>query len=209
MFTSTPEGVLVITDTLATTMDGADSHTVTKCFVVPHLELVIAGTGLANLAAAWRGKVCDEMLCRDIDMLAPLATAALTQLWQDLQNEHELPSSMSSTIYHFGRSTSGDYAGYAFRSTDGFAAERLGYGFGVKPPPVGNFASPESIEEMVALAERIREEQRQMPLGERIYIGAQLVMTNLYDGAISQATIHTFDDFEIQWLEMNDRMRSL
>jgi hypothetical protein len=208
MFALAPDGVVVITDTLATTVPGDPYLLVTKCGIVPHLDLVVAGTGTANLSERWRTMVYGHLLCRDIEMLDLHAPAALRDLWNEIQKEfpHAADELMTSTVYHLGRSErTGEYVGFVYRSADNFVSEPMGPGFRVKPEPVSQLtAAPESIEEMAELAHQIRAEQNTLPKSERIHIGGELVLVMMQSGSTTAAKIHRYEDFENVWQEMND-----
>lgn len=103
MFRQSPEAVHLVTDTLETTVGGDPHSLVTKCGIVPHLDLVVAGTGVAAVSERWRKMVHDLVLCRDIDMLDVHAPKALRKVWIELVAEN--PTDLlteTATIYHLG-----------------------------------------------------------------------------------------------------------
>jgi hypothetical protein len=206
MFTLAPEGAWIVTDTLATTLDGEPYLLVSKCFTAPHLELAVAFTGIANLGNEWTQWVQSRVLARDIDMLDVHAPDALRKMHGEL----DLPNEETSTVYHIGFSSSKNvYVGYAYRSTEDFESEEMIPGFRVKPdPPSGTgWEPPETPEEIIGLAEAIRaNEDTKPPEERRIYIGGELVMIQLHSNAILSTKIHKFADFEEVWLAMNDRL---
>ena len=53
IFYTDEKQALVATDTLATYQDGAPSHFTTKAFPLPHLCMIIAGTGSAGFSDSW------------------------------------------------------------------------------------------------------------------------------------------------------------
>ena len=156
----------------------------------------------------------------DIDMCARHAQQPLVELWDSIRVEHGIgplsrdagpPASTgrTATIYHFGRSSTGDYVWYVFRSTAGFAPERWDEGgFGIKPAPDGGFGpdavSPDTVEEMVELGLRIRAEQDERPRHERVSIGGQLWLTSIRPDGLVQTCVHEFDDRGDIWNEMNE-----
>ena len=145
MFFLAPTQAVVVTDTLATTTAGEPFLYVSKCYVVPHLDMVIAGTGYGQLGARWSCMVQENLLCRDIEMLDQHAPEAIAGLWARLQAESG-PIGGTSTIYHFGRAeSSGEYVGYAYRSADGFVSDPRPHGFGVKPPLAAGRRSRQSF----------------------------------------------------------------
>jgi hypothetical protein len=202
-----PEGVIIVTDTLATTVQGESHLLVTKCGIVPHLNLVIAGTGIAHLSAVWWGLVMEAVLCRDVDMLNLHAPDALRAEWSKIE-AHLPDGTETATIYHFGLSEERNiYVGYAYRSKNDFESEELEPAFRVKPEPRNGLDDvPESLEGMVALALQIKQEQDERTASDRIYIGGELVLTVLQNGAINATKLYRWPDFEETWQTMNDRL---
>jgi hypothetical protein len=208
MFSLAPESVTLLTDTLATTPAGDPHLLVTKCGIVPHLDLVVAGTGIAQLTEHWRAMVYGQMLCRDIDMLDAHCPGALRRLWANLEAEHPDPIARgaTATVYHLGLSEArSEYVGYVYRSTHGFASEPMAPGFRVKPQPAEALAeTPTAVHEMIELAHRLRTEQNAQPASERVHIGGELSLTVLADRSIIAVKVHRYDDFETIWQQMND-----
>jgi hypothetical protein len=203
MFTLVPEGVWVVTDTLAMTMEGDLHLLVSKCVAVPHLELVLAFTGVANLGQEWSQMVHSRVLAADIDMLDRHTPAALRGMYEDI----DCQESATATIYHLGFSTDqGAYVGYVYRSTNDFCSEGMEPGFRVKPDPPAGFQPPESVDEIIRLAKEIRANQDRLPAAERVYIGGELVLTSLQENTICSRKIHRFADFDEAWLTMNENL---
>lgn len=196
-----PGAVLVCTDTLATTPEGEPYLLVTKCSVVPHLDMVIAGTGVAELTERWRRAAASQILARDIDMLDRYTPEILRPTWAEVLADNDgVPP--TATVYHFGWSWEREeYVGYAYRSTRDFESEPLEPGMRVKPEPVGPFNADDGF---VELAERIRCEQAELSPEHRIYIGGDLILTALHEQTILTRRLHRFADFEEQWLLMNE-----
>ena len=207
MFALDPSQVIVVTDTLATHPTGEPYLLVSKCAVVPHLELVVASTGIAQVGQRWAHQLHTATLARNIDLLDQHVPAALRTIAAALEDEFgELPG--TSTVYHFGFSEEKEeYVGYAYRSEKNYVSEDLAGGFGVKPAPVGPFSAPNDIDDIVALGRRIRTEQDTGPRESRIYIGGEFWMTVLVNRTIQVSKLFRFDDFERQWLEMNASLR--
>jgi hypothetical protein len=203
------EAAMLLTDTVAADTEGTWSHFVTKCFVIPHLNMVIAATGIDNIAARWADVVHSQMLCRDIEMAAIHAPGALRQIQSQVEAEFgDILHGVTTTIYHYGRAErSGWYVAYAFRSTNDYEAEVLEPGFRVKPQPNEALSTyPCDAPEWIALARKIRSEQDAKPQGA-VQIGGELVLTTLIDGMITTRVVHRFHDYEPQWLAMHERAR--
>jgi hypothetical protein len=74
----------------------------------------------------------------------------------------------------------------------------------MKPPPaVMPSNNPATIEEIVEVADQIRDEQNALSPSERLWIGGDLVFTVLVQGTIQVSTMHRFAYFDAQWLAMN------
>ncbi len=89
--------VLVGTDTLATHPDGRPLKFATKAFIVPHLKLIMAGTGTGGLLGRWFVFMNDSTIVRGIDNLNYHAPRALRMLWQRHKQELSIP------VYSSGR----------------------------------------------------------------------------------------------------------
>ncbi len=201
------ESVIVATDTLATRPDGRPFLLVSKCAVLSHLGSVAAFTGNAVIGQRWAAAVHANLLCRDFDMLDKHTPESLRRITAEIEQEQG-PLSGSSTIYHFGYSGIDQrYVGYVYRSAKNFVSEKLGDGFGMKPPPAVMPAnSPATIEELVEVAERIRDEQNRLDVSQRVHVGGDLVFTVLEQGKIWVSTVHRFPDFDEEWQAMNDHL---
>jgi hypothetical protein len=201
MYQLDSEAAWIVTDTLSTDLDGSPNLLVSKCAVIPHLEMVIGFTGLANIGWEWTKWVQSRVLARDIDMLDTHAQDALRFMCEEL----EIPDGMSSTVYHLGYSPSSNgYVGYAYRSTNDFESEAIQSPcFGIKPHPPEGSASPATMEEIIELAEAVRANEDGKAADERLYVGGELVLTQLSQRTIVSAKIHSFEDFEAAWLTMN------
>lgn len=203
LYRNAPEGSWVVTDTLATEPDGTPFLFTSKCAVVPQMRMLIAGTGTAALVDRWRDLVQTSVRALDAAMLDVHAPDALRGLWAELGREHDL-TDQTATVYHFGCDASTDtHRLFVYRSTSDFSGEIQQPGYGIKPHPLGEFSGPESIEEIVALATRIRDEQAALPQLERVCIGGELVLTALEKDTVTIRVIHAFDDHLDDWQIMN------
>lgn len=139
MFALAPEGVWIVTDTLATTMEGEPHLLASKCFTAPHLELAVAFTGVANVGQEWTQWVQSRVLASDIDMLDRHEPGVIRAVYAELEG----PEDATATIYHLGFSlTENAYVGYIYRSTSDFESEELPAPcFAIKPPPAGRSSS--------------------------------------------------------------------
>src|SRR5437867_1910098 len=101
MFVLAPPQVTILTDTLATNASGDPSLLVSKCSVMPHLEMAVAFTGIAQVGQRWAQKVQTGVLARDMDLLDQHVQAGLQTVMEEVTEEFG-PIPGTSTIYHLG-----------------------------------------------------------------------------------------------------------
>lgn len=205
LFRHTPENVAIVMDTLATSAEGEPLNFMSKCRAMPHLKLAVAWTGVGTFGLRWCVALEEQVLSRDIEMLNEYAPEVISRIWKDLGEEQDLRG-MTSTIYHFGLSErTGQYVGYAYRSTKGFVSDPIPYGFGVKPPlaALDELVEPDDVPDWITLAAAIRAEQDALPAGQRVSVGGALTLTMLREGSAITTEVHRFDDFDAMWNEMN------
>ena len=199
IFYTDEQQIAVGTDTLATTVDGTPAFFTTKAFPLPHLRMVIAGTGMVGFLLQWFAKINDGMRLGGIDNLDFHAPSALTSLWAEFQAsaDYTFTEDLTTTVYHFGFSEADNgVRSYAYRSTTEFVSESLQTGgFGVKPPceVPENWTLPDDLITMME-SQRAAEEPR--PIGERIFIGGEIQFLHLTREAVSISTVHRFDGYE-------------
>jgi len=208
MFALDSSQVVILTDTLATKPSGDPYLFVSKCSVIPHLEMAIAFTGVAQIGHRWAHKVQTEFLARDMEVLDEHVPPVLQAITQQVTSEFG-PLPGTSTIYHLGCSDSqAGYSGYVYRSERDFESELMEAGFRVKPRPEGEANAPGSLEDMIALGVRLRMEQDARPANDRLYIGGEFVLTLLANRSTQVTKVHRFDDFDSHWLVMNEGLNS-
>src|SRR6185295_13932269 len=121
--------VFIATDTLATSPGGEPFLFTTKAFVVPHLWMMMAGTGAGGFLGRWFIEVNDRMIVKGIDNLDYHTPQALARIWSAYKQELSIPDSFTTTVYHSGFSEEeGVIHSYAYRSAYDFQSETLAYG---------------------------------------------------------------------------------
>ena len=205
MYLHEENGFMVMTDTLATTPQGVPLAFTDKCWAFPSMNLLVATTGIKDLGARWVDTLYNRMLARDIVMLDLHAPEIMRKIWVELHDEYGDPGEATSTVYHFGiEEETGQPVRYIYRSADNFETERHDEpGFGIKPDPPGGWTVPDGLDPWIDLAQRVRVNEDERPLAERIHIGGELVVTVLTNDGISIVTAHRFDDYDDQWEAMN------
>ena len=184
----------VATDTLATSPDGRPFKFTTKAFIVPHLKLIIAGTGAGGFLGRWFVSINDAVVVKGIEHLDYHAPSILASLWLEHKQQFSVPN-ITCTIYHFGFSEiTGLIQPFAYRSTSNFHSERLPYGIGVKPecPVPENCSFPGDIRKMMD-AQRLLQSSK--PKQERIYIGGEIEIHHLLKNGFQAYTLDRFEDY--------------
>jgi hypothetical protein len=211
MWSHEENGFAVLTDTLATTVDGYPLLFQSKVWNVPHLNMAIGGTGLAPLIEAWFRFVQTRTVIRDVTNLDEHAPVMLRELWAELGDKYAADFGRSvnptCTIYHFGIAPDGQSTQYVYRSETDFASEvRTAPFFGIKPRPDWELSAkdlPQSPDDMIDLAIKLRTQEDAKPRATRVHIGGELIMTYIGDGSLQSERLHRFDDFDEQWAQMN------
>ncbi len=188
--------VLVATDTLAVSYDEhAPFMFTTKAFIVPHLKMIMCGTGAAGFCGEWFIKVNHNMVVRDIDHLDYHTPDNLSALWAEFKKKFS-PLDTTTTVYYFGFSAEDSCLhAYAYRSTSDFKSERLQYGLGLKPE-----CTPTNTSDFLEDIKKMMREQRQLqankPKEERLYIGGEIQIHHLGKKGFNVFTLDRFEDFE-------------
>ena len=210
MFLQEQQSAVILTDTLATTTGGEPLIFQSKAWTIPHLNMGIAITGVANLGASWNDFLRSSLVARDINMVDQFAPQELRRIWSELLvdcgDEENLPN---CTIYHFGfREGADQLVRYVYRSAKSFESELWeDPGFGMKPEPMGALEVPDGLDGWVALAERVRAEQDALSAEKKVYIGGELFMLVIRNWQSQIVRVHRFDDYEHVWLNMNAQLR--
>jgi len=117
------EQALVLTDTLAV-VDGKPFKFTTKAHIVPHINVIVAGTGVGAFADWWFVEVNTKINVQGIDGLNTKTSNALADLWVRFNRAFEVGGAKTLTIYHFGFSeVTGLMKTFVYRSETGFQSE--------------------------------------------------------------------------------------
>jgi hypothetical protein len=195
IFYTDQEQAIIATDTLAVSPGGRPVSLTSKAFHVPHLRMVVAGTGCGGFLDRWLCHLNSRMIVPGIDALAVHAPSALQALWGIYCVEYQNPPGRTTTVYHFGFSESSDtIKAYAFRSEDGFVSEERPYGIGVKPECAvpENYDLPDVLRTMM---DEQRSIQRQRPAEDRIHIGGEIIVHHLVRAGCSTFSRGAFEDY--------------
>jgi hypothetical protein len=152
----------------------------------------------------WVDRLRENVRARDISMLDLHTPVVLREIWTDLQEEHG-PLEGSATIYHFGiDEQTGKCRRFAYQSNNDFVSEEGDApAFGVKPEPEGRrFTDDLSVAGLIEFARRIRTEQDALPRSERVYVGGDLVLTQVRKNVIASERTFRFEDQYDDWQAM-------
>jgi hypothetical protein len=189
---------LIATDTLATsaTVPGTPFKFTTKAFIVPHLRMIIAGTGCGGFCDRWFLQINDRMVVRGIGNLNDHTPRNLALLWSSHKEEFPILENATSTIYHFGFSEEDQLMrSYAYRSTSNFESEQLPYCLGGKP----DYSAPNPYElpkDFKTIMESQRELQSSETKENRVYIGGEIQVIHLTKDGFSSYPLCKFDDYD-------------
>ena len=198
LFQTGPDEAWVAMDTLAVSDSvgsGAVRFFTSKVFILPHLRLIIAGTGLGNFVPWWLG-VVNQRHEGGIDELDIVAPAILADKWTEfLSFLGRVPGDkeFTVTIYHFGFSLADNLIRtYVYRSTNNFRSEPLPYGQGIKPECA--CAGLDVVKDTRQIMAAQRAEQAKLPPEERVYIGGEIWMYYLNRDGFGVFQVGKFDD---------------
>lgn len=193
----TLDKVIILMDTIALNEDREPFLYTTKIYPLPHLNMVMCGTGSANFILDWFVKINSCMLVRDINHLNEFTQQQLIQI----SEKHLLGSDFTATIYYFGYSASENrYKCYVYRSTTGFTPEVQFEGHAIKPA-ISNFESyvNEGDIKTVELIYQQYNDDKHAPKDKKIGIGGEIIMCVLSEGSIQIQKLFSFIDYDINY----------
>lgn len=190
---------VIAADTLAFIQDNQPKQFVSKILPLPHLNMVICGTGNSELIIRYYMAIQLHVIARDMYSLNSIAKNLLLQLNKDYSEEE------TSKIFHFGYSEINDrFEGYMFQSAESFSIEKIAFGFGVHP------ALPFELVENIAnnaynddyyFTQLISEQKRKAVVS----IGGEIQRAVLSYNGCSLSTIFRFEDYEENYVSMLNR----
>jgi len=204
-YTIQPDQICLAMDTLViSAQDKTPLCYQTKFVTLPHLNLVIAGTGLASLIAHWFHIVNTSAVVRDIDHLNVFAPELLPKIAES----QEGTDLTTTTLYHFGYSVANNrYVGYAYRSADNWESDSLPDALGVKPvvdvPPTDNIQFPQF---MIDIVSEQRRQDLLLPQAERLGIGGEIQFVVMQNSTITMSTVHRFESYESDYSRMAEKI---
>lgn len=172
-----------------------------KVYPIPQLNMVMAATGTAEVAGALLAFIVNSPGLRDINDVDAIAPEKLREFRDQVAETYG--DAETSTIYLYGFPEGSDKVlscTYTTMRGGDFESERFqGNKFMVKPGPQTFTADvPYEPEDRIALAYRLREEQRQLrEQGEKsVAIGGELLAFRLHKDGIERSVWHRFPDYD-------------
>ena len=204
VFALQPDQVCIAMDTLVVGVnDKLPMGFQRKFLSLAENNLLVTGTGLANLVNGWLEYVSLYLGMGDIDdlnLFAPDVLDASVKIAGGL-------GEITTTLYHFGYSKAeAKYVGYAYRSTADFQSEKLQYALGFKPQI--RIAACENIEFPKFLIDIILEQQhqdRRLPIEQQVGIGGEIEFAMLTEGRTNIETVHRFASYESERIQIEHR----
>lgn len=175
-----------------------------KAVYIPHLRTIVAGTGLGGFANDWANEINNRMVVKGIRNLNHHTPDRLRDRWSQVSRMSDFQEGWTTTVYQFGIDEEREeVCAFAYRSTNDFESEELGYGIFAKPPcafpDTNNF-----VEAVHAMMIEQRRAEDQKPDGHRVYIGGECVILHLTKDECSVIKAFQFDDYEQQLRDMFD-----
>lgn len=203
IYYATTDEAVIVTDTLVTHA-GHPAFFTTKANHVPHLRMIVAGTGAAGFAGEWIDFASKWMLVEGIEHLDQFTPAMLRERWAAERLKRGIPPEQTTTVYHFGFSERSDQLVlFAYRSAQDFASERIeidGSVFAAKP----DCSFPEG-DDLFRIIETMMREQRSIedakPVGERVHIGGEAIAMHLKRDGCRTFSLFRFEDINTQMRE--------
>ncbi|MCK4873255.1 MAG: hypothetical protein KAS72_11060 [Phycisphaerales bacterium] len=205
LFFLEPERVCIAMDTCSLSIEDDGEHLpgpfCSKMLLLPHLQIVVCGTGIRSLIYYWSAFLQQNAVARDVTELDNIARAKLPEL----ADECGVTESLTSTIYHFGYwPAEKRMRGFAYRSANGFETEQLkNPGFGIKPPDgidleqALNTCTEKGLPAgFVEVMKRQKAFDDARPPKEQVGIGGEVQFLVMTAEGYSLSTCYRFDDYD-------------
>ncbi|MEV7875568.1 hypothetical protein [Microbacterium sp. NPDC089188] len=204
MFDQSDTEALIVTDTLATDAVDRPAMFAHKVWALPTMNLAIALTGTSTVGDELYRYLSTIHGPRDVTELDEIAPDLLRTIHAYVRAAHgEIGS---STVYVFGFPTgSTQITRYTYRSVLDYASTSdTGPAVAVRPAPeTFEPEYPNTRDEFIQLAVRVREENDSGASPEPVKIGGDLFLTTVQDGLIGTEHLYRFPDYEEHLAAMN------
>jgi hypothetical protein len=197
--------IFVATDTLATLADGAPLLLTSKAVHLPHLRLIVAGTGWGRFHNTFAMYAACGVAASGIEGLDRQAPEVLRGLRRDFEAGGLCPGGQQTTTVHvLGFSEHTDkVVSFRYRSTEDFASEGMEYGTLVKPDCT--LPADDLFDHIPAMMLEQRQREAQKPPGERVYIGGEIWALHLTRERCVSFCMGKFEDYDQQRIRLFGR----
>lgn len=195
-----PNKVCVAMDSLALRPDKDPLNYCTKILLLPHLKMVLCGTGLIQLVLDWFCFLESNVMAKDLMDVNDIASDTLGRMWQ----QKYAGTGVSTTIYHFGYNESErQFGGVAYRSEKNFEPEWLAQdSLGIQPRRLDlrEFAT-KSIDEkgvkqaFIETIQKLKLDDDDRPRQDKLGIGGEVHFLTLDKSGYLLSICHRFDDY--------------
>lgn len=210
-FAITNEGIFLATDTLVT-RDSRPLMFTAKVLALPHLHGLITGTGSMILLQRWSMAVLGRILTTHMHHLDLEAPGSIREIWGEMSDEER---GDAAEIYHLSYDPDDDqFGGFAYRSSNDFESEPLGYGLYPESALRGAFPIIAFPGDCVRACRRLRFAQEKLDPDKRLQIGGQVtaysiqrheVQGLLRSSLITAQAVFEFEDFEDTLFDCDER----
>jgi hypothetical protein len=204
----TSEYIFILMDTIALMGENKEPFIyTTKIYPLPHLDMVICGTGVSSFIIDWFVIVNSQMLVKDIDHLNEFAPQILVDTWKKFADDNR----STSTIYHFGYSNyESRYKCYVYRSTNGFTPEIQNAGTAHKPgvTNIESFIDEDGNLDLLGISFQQYRDDKTVILEKKVGIGGELISCLLQERNIYINKILSFIDYESMFTKMCERLEA-
>ena len=211
-FSITHEGIFLATDTLVT-RDGRPLTFTAKVLMLPHMDGFVTGTGSIALFQRWSHEILSEGMVH-MHVLDVLAPDRLRKIWNEMSDEER--DNGSADIYHLYYDPDDDqFGGFAYRYSNDFESEPLGYGDYSKPGFGNAIEILDFPGDLIRACRRQRFAQEKLDPGERRQIGGQVIayMMQRHEAEgqpmstlMTAQVAYEFEDFDDIFLECDERI---
>ena len=184
--------IYVATDTLATESNGVPFLLTSKALHIPHLNIIVAGTGQGGFLSNFILHLNSYMVVNNINQLNYHTPELLSRLWSQHKEQFGTSEQSTSTIYIFGFcELTGRVISFAYRSVSEFISEELPYAIGVKPecPLPENVSLNENIPEIMLKQIEIQKKE-----SNPVYIGGSIQELHMTKEQCPSRSIYEFED---------------
>lgn len=211
-FSITHEGIFVATDTLVT-RDGRPLTFTAKVLMLPHMDGFVTGTGPISLFQRWSHEILSEGMAhmRVLDVSTP---DRLRKIWAEMSDAER--DNGTSDIYHLYYDSNNDrFGGFAYRCSNHFESEPLGYGDYSKPDFGDAFPIIDFPGDLIRACRRQRFAQEKLDPDQRRQIGGQVIayMMQRHEAEgqpmstlMTAQVAYEFEDFDDIFLECAERI---